>query len=249
MGGGNGAPVVLAGKGITFDTGGISLKGNDGMWAMKNDLGGAAVVTGTVLAAARRGAALNVVALAALAENMPSGTASRPGDVLTTMSGITVEVISTDAEGRLVLSDAVHYGQVTYAPDVLIDVATLTGSVGRALGDEYAGIFGRHDTLIEELSAASEAAGEGVWRLPLDDSHFKQIESKYADIKNSGAGNPGASVGAAFIGSFVEEDQVWAHFDIAGVDLLEEDRPTVPAGFSGWGVRTLDEYLRRHHEE
>jgi leucyl aminopeptidase len=249
MGGGNGAPVVLAGKGITFDTGGISLKGNDGMWAMKNDLGGAAVVTGTVLAAARRGAAVNVVALAALAENMPSGTASRPGDVLTTMSGITVEVISTDAEGRLVLSDAVHYGQVTYAPDVLIDVATLTGSVGRALGDEYAGIFGRHDALIEELSAASEAAGEGVWRLPLDDSHFKQIESKYADIKNSGAGNPGASVGAAFIGSFVEEDQVWAHFDIAGVDLLEEDRPTVPAGFSGWGVRTLDEYLRRHHEE
>jgi leucyl aminopeptidase len=249
MAGGNSPPVVLAGKGITFDTGGISLKGNDGMWAMKGDLGGAGVVTGTVLAAARRGAPVNVVALAALAENMPSGTAIRPGDVLTTMSGLTVEIMSTDAEGRLVLSDAVHYAQVTYEPSVLLDVATLTGSAGRALGDDYAAVFGRHDELIEQLSAASEAANEAIWRLPLDDTHFKQIESDYADIKNSGAGNPGASVGAAFIGSFVAEDQVWAHFDIAGVDLLTEDRPTIPKGYSGWSVRTLDEYLRRHHEE
>ena len=248
MAGGRRAPVVLAGKGITFDTGGISLKDNENMWQMKGDLGGAGVVTGTLLAAAKRGAPINVVALAALAENMPSGTAIRPGDVLTSMSGITIEIGSTDAEGRLVLSDAVHYGQVTYAPSVLIDVATLTGSVGRALGDEYAGIFGRHDQLIEELSAASAAAGEAVWRLPLDDSHFKQIESKYGDIVNSGVGNPGASVGAAFIGSFVAEDQVWAHLDIAGVDYLDEEQPTVPAGYSGWGVRTLDEYLRRHHQ-
>ena len=248
MAGGDKPSVVLAGKGITFDTGGISIKSNDKMWMMKGDLGGAAVVSGTVLAAARRGAPINVIALAALAENMPSGTASRPGDVLTTMSGITVEISSTDAEGRLVLSDAVHYGQVNYEPGVLIDVATLTGSVGRALGDEYAGVFGRHDEIIEELTMASKAAGEGVWRLPLDDSHFKQIESKYADIINGGVGSPGASVGAAFIGSFVNEDQVWAHFDIAGVDFLEKDQPTVPKGYSGWGVRTLDEYLRRHHQ-
>lgn len=248
MAGGSGPPVVLAGKGITFDSGGISLKDNDGMWQMKGDLGGAGVVSGTVLAAASRAAPVNVVALAALAENMPSGTAIRPGDVLTSMSGITIEIGSTDAEGRLVLSDAVHYGQVTYEPSVLIDVATLTGSVGRALGDEYAGVFGRHDELIKRLSAASTAANEGVWRLPLDASHFKQIESKYGDIVNSGVGNPGASVGAAFIGSFVAEDQVWAHFDIAGVDYLEEERPTVPIGYSGWGVRTLDEYLRRHHQ-
>ena len=248
MGGGDEAPVVLAGKGITFDTGGISLKGNDGMWMMKGDLGGAGVVSGTVLAAARRGAAVNVVALAALAENMPSGNATRPGDVLTSMSGRTIEISSTDAEGRLVLSDAVHYAQVNYEPGVLIDVATLTGSVGRALGDEYAGIFGRHDDIIEKLSDASAAAGEGVWRLPLDDSHFKQIESKYGDLVNSGVGSPGASVGAAFIGSFVDEDQVWAHFDIAGVDYYEADTPTVPSGYSGWGVRTLDEYLRRHHQ-
>lgn len=248
LAGGREAPIVLAGKGITFDTGGISLKDNDGMWLMKGDLGGAGVVTGTVLAAARRGAPVNVVALAALAENMPSGTAIRPGDILTSMSGITIEIGSTDAEGRLVLSDAVHYGQVTYQPSVLIDVATLTGSVGRALGDEYAGVFGRHDELLEQITAASSAANEAVWRLPLDDSHFKQIESQFADIVNSGVGNPGASVGAAFIGSFVDENQVWAHLDIAGVDYYEEERPTAPVGYSGWGVRTLDEYLRRHHE-
>ena len=245
------APIALVGKGITFDTGGISLKRNDGMWAMKGDLGGAGVVTGTILAAAKRGAPVNVVAMAALAENMPSGTAIRPGDVLTTMSGLTVEIRSTDAEGRLVLSDAVYYAQETYSPPVLIDVATLTGSVGRALGDDYAGIFGReaHQGLIDDIAAASRAANEAVWQLPLDASHFKQIESDYADIKNSGTGSPGASTGAAFIGSFVEEDQVWAHLDIAGVDLLEKAQPTVPKGYSGWGVRTLDEYLRRHHEE
>ena len=249
MAGGNQQPVVLAGKGITFDSGGISIKSNENMWMMKGDLGGAGVVTGTVLSAARRGAPINVVALAALAENMPSGTASRPGDLLSSMSGITIEISSTDAEGRLVLSDAVYYGQVTYEPGVLIDVATLTGSVGRALGDSYAGVFGRHDEIIGQLTAASAAAGEGAWHLPLDDSHFEQIESTYGDIVNGGVGNPGASVGAAFIGSFVDEEQVWAHIDIASVDYLDEDRPTIPAGYSGWGVRTLDEYLRRHHQE
>ena len=163
------------------------------------------------------------------------------------MSGITIEIISTDAEGRLVLSDAVHYGQVTYEPSVLIDVATLTGSAGRALGDDYAAVFGRHDELIEQLSEASSAANEAIWRLPLDDTHFKQIKSDFADIKNSGAGNPGASVGAAFIGSFVDEDQVWAHFDIAGVDLLEENRPTIPKGYSGWSVRGRDSAIRDYY--
>lgn len=249
MGGGDEAPVVLAGKGITFDTGGISIKSNENMWMMKGDLGGAGVVTGTVLAVAKRGAPVNVVALSGLAENMPSGSAIRPGDVLTSMSGLTIEISSTDAEGRLVLSDTVHYGQVTYKPRVLIDVATLTGSVGRALGNEYAGIFGRHDEIIEQLSTASKAAGEGVWRLPLDDVHFKQIEATYGDVVNGGVGSPGASVGAAFIGSFVAEDQIWAHFDIAGVDYMKEDRPTIPKGYSGWGVRTLDEYLRQPVEE
>ena len=248
MAGGDEAPVVLAGKGITFDTGGISLKSKDTMWFMKGDLGGAAVVSATVLAAARRGAPMNVVAVVALAENMPSGTAIRPGDVLTSMSGKTIEIRSTDAEGRLVLADAVHYAQENYNPGVLIDVATLTGSVGRALGDDYAGIFGRHEQLIGQLTKASKAAGEAVWRLPLDKKHFKKIESKYADIINSGVGSPGASVGAAFIGTFIDEDQVWAHLDIASVDYLEKATATVPKGYSGWGVRTLDEYLRRHHQ-
>lgn len=246
MAGGDEAPIVLAGKGITFDTGGISIKSNTNMWKMKGDLGGAATVTGTMLATARRGEQVNVVGLAALAENMPSGTATRPGDLLESMSGISIEIISTDAEGRLVLSDAVHYAQLNYKPSVLIDVATLTGSVGRALGDDYAGIFSRHDDLVDELTAAAYAAGEPVWRLPLDDSHFEQIKSNFGDIVNSGAGSPGASVGAAFIGSFVMEGQVWAHLDTAGVDFYEADRPTVPTGYSGWGVRTLDEYLRRH---
>ncbi|MBL6689356.1 MAG: leucyl aminopeptidase [Pseudomonadales bacterium] len=245
MGGGDEAPIVLAGKGITFDTGGISLKQNKGMWAMKGDLGGAAVVIGTIYAAAAREEKVNLVALAALAENMPSDRANRPGDVQRTMSGKTIEILSTDAEGRLVLSDAVHYAQVNYEPSVLIDVATLTGAVGRALGDDYAGVFGRHQALIDELMQVSRTANEGLWQLPLEDHHFEQLKSDYADVKNSDTGDPGASTGAAFIGSFVKEEQVWAHLDIASVDKLDKGRPTMPKGFSGWGVRTLDEYLRR----
>ena len=248
LAGGDEAPAVLAGKGITFDTGGVSLKENENMWRMKGDMAGAAVVSATVLAAARRGARVNVVALAAMAENMPSGSAIRPGDVLTSMSGKTIEISSTDAEGRLVLADAVHYGQVEYAPEVLIDVATLTGSVYRALGDTHAGLFSRHDELAERLRDAGAAAGESAWRLPLNDTHFELIQADVADIVNGGISGAGASIGAAFIGSFVAEEQAWAHFDIASVDFMERRTPTVPIGFSGWGVRALDEYLRRHHQ-
>ncbi|NIS90640.1 MAG: leucyl aminopeptidase [Woeseiaceae bacterium] len=240
--------LALAGKGITFDSGGISLKDGEGMGRMKADMTGAAVVSATVLAAARRGARVNLVALAALAENMPSGSAIRPGDVLTSMSGKTIEINSTDAEGRLVLSDAVYYAQEEYAPDVLIDVATLTGSVSRAVGNDLAGVFSRHDGLAEQLLAAGEASGEKMWRLPLSDTHFEQIKSTVADIINGGISAAGASIGAAFIGSFVAEDQRWAHLDIAGVDFTEVVLPTTPIGYSGWGVRVLDEYLRRHHE-
>ena len=247
-GGGDETPVVLAGKGVTFDTGGISLKDKENMWRMKGDMAGAAIVSATVLAAARREAPLNVVALAALAENMPSGSAIRPGDVLTSMSGKTIEISSTDAEGRLVLADAVHYGQVEYSPEVLIDVATLTGSVYRALGDTYSGLFSRHDELAERLRDAAAAAGEPAWRLPLDDIHFELIESNVADVINGGIPGAGASIGASFIGSFVAEDQAWVHFDIASVDYMERPLPTVPVGFSAWGVRMLDEYLRRHHQ-
>jgi leucyl aminopeptidase len=215
---------------------------------MKGDMTGAGVVMATVLAAAQRGAEANVVALAALAENMPSGTAIRPGDVLTSMSGKTIEIRSTDAEGRLVLSDAVHYAQVEYSPDVLIDVATLTGSVGRAVGPLYAGLLSRHDSLSAQLLDASVASGEKLWRLPLDDFYFEDIKSDIADVINGGKTGAGASAGAAFIGTFVAEDQVWAHLDIAGVDFTDEPLPTMPRGFTAWGVRVLDEYLRRHHE-
>jgi len=246
--GGDRPTLALAGKGITFDTGGVSLKRGDGMWMMKGDMTGAAVVSSTVLAAARRGAQANVVALAALAENMPSGTAIRPGDVLTSMSGKTIEIDSTDAEGRLVLSDAVYYAHAEYKPDLLIDVATLTGSVGRAVGPDYAGVFSLQDEIADGLLEAGAATGEEMWRLPLNDTYFEQIKSEIADVKNGGAGGAGASVGAAFIGSFIGDDQPWAHIDIAGVDYNEEAVPTTPKGFTGWGVRMLDEYLRRHYE-
>jgi leucyl aminopeptidase len=246
--GGDRPTLALAGKGITFDSGGVSLKPGKGMWMMKGDMTGAAVVSATVLAAARRGAEVNVVALAALAENMPSGTAIRPGDVLTSMSGKTIEIDSTDAEGRLVLSDAVYYAHVEYKPDLLIDVATLTGSVGRAVGPDYAGVFSLEDEYANSLLEAGRVTGEEVWRLPLNDTYFEQLKSEYADVKNGGAGGAGASVGAAFIGSFVGEGQAWAHIDIAGVDYGEEPGPTTPKGFTGWGVRLLDEYLRQHFE-
>ena len=248
LAGGERPTLALAGKGITFDSGGFSLKNNDGMWKMKADMTGAAVVSATVLAAARRGADVNVVGLAALAENMPSGTAIRPGDVLTSMSGKTIEISSTDAEGRLVLSDAVHFAQVEYSPAVLIDVATLTGSVSRAVGPDYAGLFSRDDELAARLLDAGVTSGEQLWRLPLNDAFFERIESDIADVVNGGISAAGASIGAAFIGTFVAEDQSWAHLDIAGVDYADEALPTVPTGFSGWGVRILDEFIRRHYE-
>jgi leucyl aminopeptidase len=247
-GGGRERPLVLAGKGITFDTGGISLKPGDNMWHMKSDMSGAAVVSATVLAAAKRGAEANLVALAALAENMPSGTAIRPGDVLTTMSGKTIEIKSTDAEGRLVLADAVQYAQREYEPDVLIDVATLTGSVGRALGEFYAGLFSHDDDLTAQLLAAGEVSGETLWRLPLDERYYAQNDSTIADVRNGGSGRAGASIGAAFIGFFIDEDQAWAHLDIAGVDQLDAPWPTVPAGYSAWGIRLLDQYIRSERE-
>ena len=235
------APMVFAGKGITFDTGGISLKPNNNMWQMKADMTGAAVVTGAVMSLAKVRAPVNVIAVAALAENMPDGGAQRPGDVVKTMSGKTVEIMSTDAEGRLVLSDAIWYAQEHFDPALLVDVATLTGSVGRALGDEYAGVFSRIDDVAIRLLDAGDVSGEDLWRLPLHPNHNEQIKSFIADIKNGNTGAPGASTGAAFIGSFVKEETPWAHLDIAGVDWLDEAKATVPVGASGFGVRLLYE--------
>lgn len=242
------APIVFAGKGITFDTGGISIKPNSGMWMMKSDMTGAAAVTAAVMSLAKSGAPVNVITVAPLVENMPGAAAQRPGDVVKAMSGKTVEIRSTDAEGRLVLADAVWYAQEQFNPSLLVHVATLTGSVGRALGDEYAGLFSRDDDIAARLQAVGDEAGEDLWRLPLHPNHDKQLKSPIADIKNGDTGAPGASTGAAFIGHFVKEETPWAGLDIAGVDWREEALPTVPKGASGFGVRLLDKLARESVE-
>lgn len=237
------APLALVGKGITFDTGGISLKPNEGQWLMKSDLSGAAAVAGTVYAAAQRKAAVNIVGVMAMAENMPSGDAIRPGDVLKTMSGKTIEVMSTDAEGRLVLADAVTYVQKEHDPRLLINIATLTGSAARALGDDYGALITRDWDLSEHMMRIGKEAGEDVWPLPLNEGHYKAIKSDIADIKST-AGSPGASIGAAVVGTFIDADRPWVHLDIAGVDWLDSAIPTTPKGHAGWGVRFMDGVVR-----
>ncbi|MFA9201891.1 MAG: leucyl aminopeptidase family protein [Cypionkella sp.] len=243
--GSNAAPVALVGKGITFDSGGISLKPGTGMSDMKADMSGAAAVVGTALALARTRAPVHVVAVAALAENMPGPNAQRPGDVVRTMGGKTIEVLNTDAEGRLVLADAVQYVVKTRAPAALVDIATLTGAVVGALGDEYAGLFARDEALGAALLAAGEASGETVWRLPLHPNHYDDLKSTVADLRNVvEGGGPGASLGAAFIGSFVDPAVPWAHIDMAGT-METTGLPTVPPGMTGYGVRLLEEFVRR----
>lgn len=238
------SPIALVGKGITFDTGGISLKSNTGMWAMKSDLSGAAAVAGTLYATAQRGETINLIGFMPLAENMPSQDAIRPGDVLETMKGVSIEIMSTDAEGRLVLADAVYYAQQKYQPRMLLNIATLTGSAARALSDEYAAVITRDFSLSTQMMNVGERSGEHVWPLPLHQNHFKQIESPIADIKNSGAGNPGASIGAAVVATFIDQDLPWIHLDIAGVDWLESDIDIAPKGSQGWGVRFMDQLVR-----
>ncbi|WP_421788366.1 leucyl aminopeptidase [Hyphobacterium sp.] len=239
------APLAFVGKGVTFDTGGISIKDNSGMWRMKYDLAGASASVAAVLALARRDAAVNAIAVAPLVENMPSGTAQRPGDVVTTMSGQTIEIFSTDAEGRLILSDAVRYAQDEYNPSLMIDIATLTGSVRVALGREYAGLFSRHDEVAQRLLDAGEETGEILWRLPLDPSYADDIASPIADIRNTGGDGAGAGIGAQVIATFVDEDRPWAHIDMAGVGWAFSSTPTTPEGGVGWGVRLFDAIARQ----
>lgn len=243
------APVVIVGKGITFDTGGISIKKSDKMWNMKFDMSGAASAIGTVYALAGRKAKVNVIGIAALAENMPGGNAQRPGDVVPTMSGKTVQIRSTDAEGRLVLADAVYYADVTYKPKELIDLATLTGSAARALGKDYAALFSRHDDMVAVLEDAGRISGEEVWHLPLNKKHFKAIKNNVADVMNSGPSAPGASAGAAFIGTFINEQTRWAHLDIAGVAYQDDAIPfKASPGSRSFGIRLLNQYLKAVHE-
>lgn len=239
-----GGPIVLAGKGITFDSGGITLKDGAGMGNMRMDMSGAASVTGAVLALSRARAPVHVIAIAALAENMPDGAAIRPGDVLTAMNGKTIEVVSTDAEGRLVLADALSYAEARLNPAVVVDVATLTGAVRGALGDEYAGLFTRHDALAVQLSTAGEAVGEPLWRLPLHDSYGRDTASTYADIRNSVTdGGAGAGTGAYFIGEFISRDIPWAHLDIANV-AYGGANDWKPDGSAGYAVRLLERFVR-----
>ena len=236
------APVVLIGKGITFDSGGISIKGSDGMWDMKFDMGGAAAVIGAMQAVARLNLPVHTVGLVAASENMPGSRALKPGDIIRSLLGKTIEIRSTDAEGRLVLADAVAYA-ARYKPSAAIDLATLTGACIIALGHEASGLFSNDDALASEIAAAGERTGEIAWRLPILDGHREEMKSDVADLKNTGGRAGGAITGAAFIEAFVE-DFPWAHLDIAGTAWAHKDLPHVPKGGTGVGVRLLVDLLR-----
>ena len=237
-------PTVFIGKGVTFDTGGISIKPAAGMEDMKWDMGGAAAVAGTMLALARRKAKADVVGICGLVENMPDGAAQRPGDVVTSMSGQTIEVINTDAEGRLVLCDAVAWAQQTFSPDTIIDLATLTGAIIISLGNEHGGLFSNDEALAEALLAAGKASGDKMWRFPLGPAYDKLIDSPIADMKNVGPRYAGSITAAQFIQRFVDKGVAWAHCDIAGMVWADKPGATWDKGATGFGVRLLDRYVR-----
>jgi leucyl aminopeptidase len=241
-------PVAFVGKGVTFDTGGISIKPAANMEDMKWDMGGAGVVIGLMRALAGRKAKLDAVGICGLVENMPSATAQRPGDIVTSMSGQTIEVINTDAEGRLVLADALWYVQEKFKPRAIVDLATLTGAIIIALGNEYAGLFSNDDKLAERIAAAGTAVGEPVWRLPLGEAYDKAIDTDAADMKNVGNRAGGSITAAQFLQRFIQKGTPWAHLDIAGVTWATKGKNTVPKGGTGFGVRLLDRLVAEHYE-
>jgi leucyl aminopeptidase len=241
-------PVAFVGKGVVFDTGGISMKPAGGMENMKGDMGGAAAVSGLMHALAARKAKANVVGIVGLVENMPDANAQRPGDIVTSMSGKTIEVLNTDAEGRLVLADILTYIQKTAKPRVIVDLATLTGAIIVALGNHHAGLFSNNDDLAVALADAGQMTGEKVWRLPLDPEYDKLIDSKNADVKNIGGRWAGSITAAQFLQRFVEDDTPWAHLDIAGTAMGSPSSETNKSWASGFGVRLLDELVRRKYE-
>ena len=240
-------PVAFVGKGVTFDTGGISLKPGPGMEMMKWDMGGAGTVIGLMKALAGRKAKVNAVGVVGLVENMPDGLAQRPGDIVTSMSGQTIEILNTDAEGRLVLADALWYTQNRFKPQFMVNLATLTGAMVIALGHENAGLFSNDDKLAQQLFDAGKEVDEGVWRLPLSDAYDKMINCPIADMKNIGGRDAGSITAAQFLQRFVNKVP-WAHLDIAGVAWGDKDKPTVPKGGTGWGVRLLDRLVAEHYE-
>ena len=237
--------VALVGKGVTFDSGGISIKPSNGMWDMKQDMAGSAVVVSSLKAAIQQKLNLNIVGIVGLVENMPSGTATRPGDIVTSLSGKTVEILNTDAEGRLVLGDCITYVEREYKPERIIDLATLTGAIVVALGDEMAGLFSNDDVLSELLSIAGEQSGEELWRFPINDRYRKKIKSDIADIKNISEGRSAGSITAAcFLEAFLQKKTPWAHLDIAGMDMFSKPKPLYGKGASGFGVLLINKFLQ-----
>jgi leucyl aminopeptidase len=241
-------PVCFVGKGVTFDTGGISIKPAGGMEDMKWDMAGAGAVAGAMAALAGRQARADVIGLVGLVENMPGDNAQRPGDVVTSASGQTIEVINTDAEGRLVLADVLHYAQKQFDPALIVDLATLTGAIIISLGHEHAGLFANDDALAKNLEAAGRATAETLWRMPLGDAYDKQLKSEIADMKNVGGRPAGSITAACFIQRFIDKGRAWAHLDIAGTAWGSKDKPTVPKGATAFGVRLLDRLVADHHE-
>jgi leucyl aminopeptidase len=240
-------PVAFVGKGVVFDTGGISIKPAGGMEDMKGDMAGAACVVGLMHALAARKAKVNAIGAIGLVENMPDGKAQRPGDIVRSMSGQTIEIINTDAEGRLVLADVLWHVQQEFKPRFMVDLATLTGAIMVALGQEHAGLFSNDDELAERLLAAGKATGDRLWRMPLGPEYDKQIDSKFADVKNSAGRNGGAITAAQFLMRFVN-DCAWAHLDIAGTGMSAPQTDTNRSWGSGFGVRLLDRLVRDHYE-
>ncbi|MDR1207796.1 MAG: leucyl aminopeptidase [Holosporales bacterium] len=241
----NDAPIALVGKGVTFDSGGISIKPSSGMHEMKEDMTGAAIVLSTMQLAAQIEIPLNLIGIIGLVENMPSGSAQRPSDIVVSMSGLTIEVQNTDAEGRLVLADLLYYVENEFSPQYIIDFATLTGAIKVALGQEFAGLFSNDNTLSKKLIAAGETVKERLWRLPLDPSFDKDIDSNIADVKNVGSGRGAGSITAAhFLNRFLLQKTPWAHLDIAAVTYDSKDRPLTGVGFTGFGVRLMYAFLK-----
>jgi leucyl aminopeptidase len=247
-GGSQERPVALVGKGVTFDTGGISIKPAAGMEDMKWDMGGAGAVAGAMKALAGRKAKAYVVGVCGLVENMPDGNAQRPGDIVTSMSGQTIEVLNTDAEGRLVLCDALHWVQEKYNPEYIVDLATLTGAIIVSLGSEYAGLFSNSDELADKLTAAGKASGDPLWRFPLSKAYDKMIDSPIADMKNIGGKGAGSITAAQFLGRFIKDGVKWAHLDIAGTVWADKAGPVWDKGATGFGVRLLDRFVADNFE-
>lgn len=241
-------PVAFIGKGVTFDTGGISLKPAAGMGDMKWDMGGAGAVSGLMKTLAQRKAAVNVVGVVGLVENMPDGKAQRPGDVVSSLSGKTIEVLNTDAEGRLVLADLLEWVQKHIKPDYMVNLATLTGAIIASLGHHYAGLFSNDDALAKMLTEAGEETGERLWRFPMGAEYDADLKSSIADMKNIGGRMAGSITAAQFLGRFVEEGVKWAHLDIAGVTWLNKPTAIAPSGASGFGVRLLDRMVKNEFE-